>query len=113
LTQALAGMAAAFSNSLVGVASAVVLTLLGVVNNVTDRRTALMVRIETAVDRWFAVPSTPPVDVGAAVAGFGDSVRRLEKTVTRIESALQSFAAHTNDLREVQLVVALKPGGRS
>ena len=51
LTQALTGMAVAFSNSLVGIASAVVLTVVGVAFNVTDRRTALMVRIETYVDR--------------------------------------------------------------
>src|SRR5208283_5233551 len=38
LTQALTGMAVAFSNSLVGIVSAVVLTVLGVVSNVTDRR---------------------------------------------------------------------------
>ncbi len=113
LSQALAGMAAAFSNSLVGVASAVVLTLLGVVNNVTDRRTALMIRIETYLDRSFAPPAAPGVDAAYAVAGFGDSVRRLEGSVARFESALQSFAAHTNGLREVHLVVALKPGDRS
>jgi hypothetical protein len=113
LTQALSGMAAAFSNSLVGVASAVVLTLLGVVNNVTDRRMALMVRVETYVDRWCAAPVAPQVDVGNAVAGFGDSVRKLERTVARFESALQSFAERTNDLREVHLVLALKPHDRS
>jgi hypothetical protein len=112
LTQALSGMAAAFSNSLVGVASAVVLTLLGVANNVTDRRTALMTRIETYLDRLLATPAAAAGDTGAALLGFGDSVRRLEGAVARFESALQAFAASTNDLREVHLVVALKPGDR-
>jgi hypothetical protein len=111
LTQALSGMAAAFSNSLVGVGSAVVLTLAGVVNNVTDRRTALMIHIENYVERAFARPAAP-VDLSGAITGFGDSIRRLEGSVARFESALQGFAAHTRDLREVHLVVALKPGER-
>ena len=51
LTDALTGMAVAFSNSLVGIGSAVVLTVVGVVNNVADRRTALMVQMETHLDR--------------------------------------------------------------
>jgi len=50
LTQALSGMAVAFSNSLVGIGSAVVLTVLGVFTNLTDRRVALMVRIEAYLD---------------------------------------------------------------
>jgi hypothetical protein len=112
LTQALSGMAAAFSNSLVGVASAVILTLAGVLNNVTDRRTALMVRVETYLDRLLPKPAPRATDAGRALAGFDDSVRRLEGSVTRFEAALQGFAARTNDLREVHLVVALKPGER-
>ena len=51
LTDALSGMAIAFSNSLLGVGAAVVLTALGILNNVTDRRTALMVQIETYLER--------------------------------------------------------------
>jgi hypothetical protein len=111
LTQALSGMAAAFSNSLVGVASAVVLTLLGVVNNVTDRRTGLMIRIETYLDR--VLPAAAGNDIPTSVSGFGEAVRRLEGVVERFESALETFAARTNDLREVHLVVALKPNDRS
>src|SRR6185312_744374 len=95
LTQALTGMAAAFSNSLVGVGAAVVLTVLGFLNNVTDRRTALMVRIETYLDR--VLPAAPPAraDAGGAVAGFGESVRALERAVARFEGALQGFANST------------------
>jgi hypothetical protein len=44
-------MAVAFSNSLVGILSAVVLTMLGVLSNVSDRRTAVMIQIETYLDR--------------------------------------------------------------
>jgi hypothetical protein len=110
LTQALTGMAVAFSNSLVGIGSAVVLTIVGVVNNVTDRRTALMIQIETYLDRRLARPALAPRDAGASVAGFSEAVARLEGAVARFEGALQRFAADTKDLREVQLVVALKPG---
>jgi hypothetical protein len=109
LTQALAGMAVAFSNSLLGVAAAVVLTVLGVVNNVTDRRTALMVRVETFVDRLLPVRSAAPDDPRSAVAAFGEVVARLEATVARFDSALERVVASTKGLREVELVVALKP----
>ena len=113
LTQALGGMAAAFSNSLVGVGAAVVLTLLGVVNNVTDRRTSVMIRLETYLDRVLP-PSRSAAggDTTMTLAGFDECVRRLEGTVARFESALQGFAASTRDLREVHLVVALKPADR-
>jgi hypothetical protein len=112
LTQGLSGMAAAFSNSLVGVVSAVVLSVLGVVNNVTDLRTGLMIRIETVLAR--KLPRRTSRDGAASAASdFADAVRRLEGAVVRFESALQSFATKTNDLREVHLVVALKPGERS
>jgi hypothetical protein len=110
LTEALGGMAVAFSNSLVGIGSAVVLTLLGVVNNVTDRRTALMIQIETYLDRHLAATMPQRADPPGAVVGFGESVARLEGAVARFEAALRGFAASTKDLREVQLIVALKPG---
>lgn len=110
LTQALGGMAVAFSNSLLGVGSAVVLSVIGVVNNPTDRRTSLMIQIETYVDRLLATFPAVRKDPGGAVGAFGDSVARLEGAVARFESALQGFAASTKDLREVQLVVSLKPG---
>jgi hypothetical protein len=109
LTQALSGMAAAFSNSLVGVAAAVVLTLLGVVNNVTDLRTRMMLRLEAYLDEAVPSPAARGGGDGAAASVFGEAVLRLEATVARFEGALQSFAANTRDLREVQLVVALKP----
>jgi hypothetical protein len=111
LTQALSGMAVAFSNSLLGVAAAVVLTVLGVVNNVTDRRTALMIRVETFVDRLVPKRAAAPDDARGSVAAFGEVVARLEATVVRFESALQNVVASTKGLREVELVVALKPPG--
>jgi hypothetical protein len=50
LTQALAGMSVAFTVSLFGIVSAIVMTLVGVFWNVTDRRVALMVEIEAFLD---------------------------------------------------------------
>lgn len=46
LTQALSGMAVAFSTSLFGVVSAIVLTVFGIFFNPSDRRMAVMVKIE-------------------------------------------------------------------
>jgi hypothetical protein len=109
LTEALAGMAVAFSNSLVGILSAVVLTVLGVVSNVTDRRTALMIQLETYLDRLLPDPALARRDAATPFAAFGESVARLEGAVARFESALRHFTANTKDLREVHLVVALKP----
>jgi hypothetical protein len=110
LSEALTGMAVAFSNSLVGIVSAVVLTVLGVVSNVTDQRTALMVQIETYLDRLLAPRLAASRDGASTVAGLVESVARLEGAVARFDSALQRFAESTKDLREVQLVVSLKPG---
>ena len=110
LTDALMGMAVAFSNSLVGILSAVVLTALGVVSSVTDRRTALMVQIETYLDRVLPSPVAARDDTASSVGSFGASVARLDGTVARFEAALQRFAADTRDLWEVHMVVALKPG---
>jgi hypothetical protein len=111
LTEALAGMAVAFSNSLVGIGSAVVLTILGFVNNVTDRRTALMVQVETYLDRLVAAAGRRSAEANPASA-FAESVARLDNVVARFEAALRGFAESTKDLREMHLVVALKPGDR-
>jgi hypothetical protein len=105
LTQALSGMAVAFSNSLVGIGSAVILTVLGVLSNVADKRTAVMVQIETYLDRLLSQrPATRGGDSerlpGLAAPGFGDSVARLEATVGRFEAALQAFAGTTRDFHE-------------
>jgi hypothetical protein len=111
LTDALSGMAVAFSNSLVGVGSAVLLTILGVLTNPTDRRTALMVQVEAYADRLLSRSNVRGRDPSGAVGDFGATVARLEGVVVRFESALQQFAASTKNLREVQLVVALKSPG--
>jgi hypothetical protein len=98
LTNALSGMAVAFSNSLVGILSAVILTVLGILSNVSDRRTAVMVQIETYLAR---IRVQRPGAIGAAeITDFGDSIALLDGAVVRFESALQTFAATTNDFHE-------------
>jgi hypothetical protein len=118
LTEALSGMSVAFSTSLFGIVAAVIMTLFGVFSNLTDRRTALMVRIEHYIDNlllgdeavagdapWAREPGGPVVGAGggAAVQRFGQSVDRLEAVVARFEVALQGFSATTRDFREFNL----------
>jgi hypothetical protein len=115
LTNALGGMSVAFTVSLFGIATAVVLTLLGVFFNVTDRRTALMVQIEAHVDRLLATEGGVSSAGGAAgvvrvdgrfeqlVVGFGASVAQLAGAVDQFESALTTFAGTTRDFREFNL----------
>jgi hypothetical protein len=106
LTRALSGMAVAFSNSLVGVLSAVILTVLGIVSNAADRRTALMVQIETYLDRLLpagraARTSAQTVDRPVeSPSGLGEAVDRLDGVVGRFETAMQAFATSTRDFRE-------------
>jgi hypothetical protein len=104
LSRALSGMAVAFSNSLVGVLSAVLLTVVGVLSNVSDRRTEVMVQIETYLDRILArAPRAgAPAAAGAPATptSLGESVARLDGAVSRFEFALQAFATSTRDFRE-------------
>jgi hypothetical protein len=104
LSRALSGMAVAFSNSLLGVLSAVALTVIGVLSSVSDRRTEVMVQIETYLDRALprASQATGPASSGgpATPGNFGEAVARLDGAVSRFEFALQSFATTTRDFRE-------------
>ena len=98
LTNALSGMAVAFSNSLVGILSAVVLTVLGILSNVSDRRTAVMVQIETYLDRVRAQRS---VMGGASdMTALGPAIALLDGAIKRFETALQGFAGTTKDFHE-------------
>jgi hypothetical protein len=115
LTNALGGMSVAFTVSLFGIATAVVLTLLGVFFNVSDRRTALMVQIEAHVDRLLAAEGSLASPGGGGgvvrvdgrfeqlVVGFGASVAQLASAVDQFESALTTFAGTTRDFREFNL----------
>jgi hypothetical protein len=98
LSHALSGMAVAFSNSLVGVFSAVVLTLVGILSNVSDRRTAVMVQIETYLDR--VLPKRAATAEVASLQGLEGSLARLDGAIVRFETALQSFASTTGDFHD-------------
>ncbi|MEO8180905.1 MAG: hypothetical protein ABI895_18890 [Deltaproteobacteria bacterium] len=121
LTDTLSGMSVAFTSSLAGIAAAIVLTLLGVLLNVASARTSLMLQIENYLDRLLsAEPGMQPAAGAPALAAahaatqearvlaalmqnFAQSVTQLDGTVTRFESALQSFASTTRDFREFNL----------
>lgn len=116
LTQALSGMSVAFSCSLFGIVSAIIMTLVGVFASVGDRRTALMVQIEAFLDnelgRNYAQAGGGPAVAGGIggvpqlerlVVGFGDSVAQLQQSVAAFDGALQTFAMNTRDFREFNL----------
>jgi hypothetical protein len=117
LTEALSGMSVAFSCSLFGIVSAIIMTLVGVFANVADRRTALMVEIEAFIDNELAahspvVAGTPrgvggsvsiSEDLQRVVSGFGTSVAQLQDSVAQFEAALLNFSATTRDFREFNL----------
>ncbi|HKU44798.1 MAG TPA: hypothetical protein VJR89_41855 [Polyangiales bacterium] len=116
LAQALAGMSVAFSASLVGIVSAIIMTLVGVFASVTDRRVALMVQIEAFLDnelqavtrgapaaahgRSVGMHAATSQELERMLAGFGATVDQLQQSVAQFESALMSFAATTRDFRE-------------
>ena len=109
LTRALSGMSVAFSSSLFGIGAAIILTLFGVVFNVTDRRTALMVTIEAHIDHVLGglagggAISAESEHLAQVVADFGSAVAGLESAVMQFNAALQSFAGTTRDFREFNL----------
>jgi methyl-accepting chemotaxis protein len=122
LTQTLSGMSVAFSASLFGIVSAILMTLLGVFLNIGDRRAEVMVMVENYLDnvvfvlvRGNAEQAGPQSARGSSVqgggqgvspqltallAGFGESVSRLEGAVVHFESALGQFASSSRDFRE-------------
>lgn len=121
LTETLSGMSVAFTSSLFGIVTAVLLTLLGVFFNIADRRTALMVQIENFLDNTFLAharaslgesggggraSSGPAASMHAdarverMVQGFGESVARLTGAVQHFEAALVTFAGNTRDFQE-------------
>lgn len=113
LAQALSGMSVAFSCSLFGIASAIIMTLVGVFWSVSDRRTALMVAIEAFLDnelqaapRGHGVPGPGTMtaatsdDIDRLLAGFAESVAQLQNSVAHFDAALVNFATTTRDFRE-------------
>lgn len=110
LTRALMGMAVAFSNSLVGIGSAVVLTVFGVFSNATDRRIALMVQIEVYLERVLSNRDAGQSNAGIepSVVRFREAAAQFESSVTLFASALRDLAENTKGLSEfnVRLVAA-------
>jgi hypothetical protein len=98
LTNALSGMSVAFSNSLVGILSAVILTVIGILSNVSDRRTSVMVQIETYLDRIRV--QRPGAGAAADMTAFGPAIAVLDGAIARFESSLQGFATTTKDFHE-------------
>jgi hypothetical protein len=123
LTQALSGMSVAFTCSLFGIVSAIVMTLLGVFMNVTDMRVGLMVEIEAFLDNHLlrlspspaaseAAAGAPGLHVGAAhtaavlqqvESGLAASVAQLNAAVGQFDAALHGFSSSTRDFREFNL----------
>jgi hypothetical protein len=115
LTHALMGMAVAFSNSLLGIFSAVVLTIVGVLSNVTERRLALVIELETFLDRTSAAraPDHGATTFEGAIAQLGASVARLDVAAQRLESAFQALSATTRDFKQFTVqIVANSPRDR-
>jgi len=116
LTQALSGMSVAFTTSLFGIVSAILMTLIGVFWNVTDSRLALMVEIEAFLDNRLSRAAAPgaagvggpaAAGPGAVLGQFGQalttSVSQLQASVGQFDEALQNFAGSTREFREFNL----------
>jgi hypothetical protein len=98
LTNALSGMSVAFSNSLVGILAAVILTVLGILSNVSDRRTAVMVQIETYLDRIRV--QRPGISGAPDMTALGPAIALLDGAIKRFETALTGFAGTTKDFHD-------------
>jgi hypothetical protein len=116
LTETLSGMSVAFTCSLFGIVSAVILTLLGVFLSIPDRRLALTVQIESYLDNVFLPAARQSLGYGAPlpgsaglssdqriermVHGFGEAVGRLSQVVGSFEGALTTFSSNTRDFQQ-------------
>lgn len=115
LTEALSGMSIAFSTSLFGIVGAIIMMVLSIAFNVADRRTAVMVQIESYIDHILRTEpvapgesrevagSEPAQKLKQVLDGFSQSVGALDAAVARFDSSLQGFAASTRDFREFNL----------
>jgi len=110
LTQALAGMSVAFTVSLFGIVSAIIMTLASVFWNVGDRRVALMVEIEAFLDNHLSRPNPAGhgVDPTAfTLQQFGQaltvSVTQLQQSIAQFDKSLSQFAGSTRDFQQFNL----------
>lgn len=114
LAQALSGMSVAFTTSLFGIVAAILMTLFNVFFNLTDRRNAMVVQIETYLDHLIHSGTEYKKSVDAhgisdhfsrqqmaeIVGSFGQSIDQLHSAVDHFESALQTFSHNTRDFQE-------------
>jgi hypothetical protein len=116
LAGALSGMSVAFSTSLFGIVSSIVVILLNVFSSLADRRAALMLKLEVYLDdlRLHAEAGAAPRAEGASLApsdaetvraieSFGTSVGALQEVVSTFDTAMQGFSKNTRDFQELNL----------
>ena len=108
LAGALSGMSVAFSTSLVGIVSAIVVLLTGVFFSPQDRRDGLTLRLEVYLDglnrEQCAKGGRPDGRRGAQAADdIAKSVAALQDTVAAFDAALKSFSSNTRDFQEFNL----------
>jgi hypothetical protein len=71
--------------------------------NVADRRTALMIAIETHLSRVLGAGQARGRAEGVSerlMAEFSEAISALQQSVGHFDSALQNFASTTRDFRE-------------
>jgi hypothetical protein len=101
LTQALSGMSVAFSTSLFGIVSAIIMTLFSVFFSVVDRRAEVLAQLENYLDNALLSAARAPNEPSGAA--LSQSVAQLEGVVAQFDAALQTFAANTRDFHEFNL----------
>jgi methyl-accepting chemotaxis protein len=120
LAGALSGMSVAFSTSLFGIVAAIAVMLLGVFSNLTDRRSALVLRLEVYLDdlkraasggaeakAGVADSETAALAVGTrvadAIADLGTTVTRFQESIAAFDESLAMFSKNTRDFQEFNL----------
>ncbi len=112
LTGALSGMSVAFSTSLFGIVAAILVMLIGVFSDLTNRRNALMVLLEVRLDELCqSQKAKSGAKAGAelaasertvtAVESLSDSIRTLKEAMASFESSLAGFSENTRDFGEM------------
>lgn len=109
LAGALSGMSVAFSTSLVGIVSAIVVLLIGVFFNLQERRNGIVLRLEVYLDglnrgqQGARESSMGGRSHAQAAESIAQSVAALQETVVTFETALKSFSSNTRDFQEFNL----------
>lgn len=114
LAGALSGMSVAFSTSLFGIVSSIIVMLLRVFSSPEDKRAGLMLRLEVYLDERHRNETTVAAadlpaesatsrQTAAAIETLGVTVSKLQETVTAFDAALAGFAENTRDFQEFNL----------